>query len=183
VTLSGTNLDGVTSVTFGGTAGTNITANTSASVAVTAPRTWPAPWDVIVTATAGSATAPSGFTYVPAATATITSIAPVAGKHGRGTNVTINGTLFTGATAVTFGGVTATFTVVSGTRITATTPPHCGGSGGCLGGHARQRHPDGNAGFTYQAAAPTVTQDSAGDRSTSGVCGHADRPQTCSTRR
>ena len=42
---------------------------------------------------------------------------------GGGTSVTITGTNFTGATAVTFGGIAATsFTVNSATQITAVAP-------------------------------------------------------------
>lgn len=52
---------------------------------------------------------------------TITGFTPTSGPIG--TVVTINGTLLTGATRVTFGGTSATtFTVVSATQITATVP-------------------------------------------------------------
>lgn len=54
---------------------------------------------------------------------TITSISPTSGPVAGGTNITITGTGFTGATAVTVGGVSATtIVVVSATSITATTP-------------------------------------------------------------
>jgi len=48
---------------------------------------------------------------------TITSFAPTSGSVG--TSVTINGTNFTGATAVAFNGVSASFTVISATAIQA----------------------------------------------------------------
>ncbi|HEV8205324.1 MAG TPA: IPT/TIG domain-containing protein [Acidimicrobiia bacterium] len=51
---------------------------------------------------------------------TITSFSPMSGPVG--TLVTINGTNFTGATAVKFAGTTAPFTVNSNTRIGATVP-------------------------------------------------------------
>ncbi|MFA4861219.1 glycine-rich domain-containing protein [Methanoregula sp.] len=57
------------------------------------------------------------------------SISPATGLFVGGTSVTITGTGFTGATAVTFGGTAATsFTVASGTSITAVTPAHAVGA-------------------------------------------------------
>ena len=53
----------------------------------------------------------------------ISALSPARGTTGGGTSVTITGTGFTGATAVTFAGVAATsFTVDSATQITAVTP-------------------------------------------------------------
>src|SRR5207244_707891 len=51
---------------------------------------------------------------------TITSFTPTSGPVG--TRVTISGTNFTGATTVTFNGVSASFTVTSATTIQATVP-------------------------------------------------------------
>ena len=53
-------------------------------------------------------------------TPTITSFTPTSGP--RGTPVAITGTFLSGATSVTFGGASATFTVNSATQITATVP-------------------------------------------------------------
>ena len=61
----------------------------------------------------------AGYFVNPIPLPTITSFTP--SSAGAGTVVTINGTNFTGANAVTFGGTAAaSFTVVSATRITAT---------------------------------------------------------------
>ena len=54
---------------------------------------------------------------------TISSISPNAGPIAGGTSITINGNAFSyPSPSVTIGGIAATFTVVNGTRITATTP-------------------------------------------------------------
>ena len=58
---------------------------------------------------------------------TVTAIAPISGPPAGGTNVTITGTNFAGATAVNFGSTaTPSFTVSSATSITATSPPGSG---------------------------------------------------------
>ena len=58
----------------------------------------------------------------------MTAVNPMAGPVAGGTTVTITGTSFTSANAVTFGGTpAAAFTVVSPTTITATTPAHASG--------------------------------------------------------
>jgi len=59
----------------------------------------------------------------------ISAISPTSGLTAGGTNVTITGQNFTGATAVTIGGVNATsFNVDSATSISAVTPAHAAGS-------------------------------------------------------
>jgi hypothetical protein len=61
--------------------------------------------------------------------ATVTSVAPANGPISGGTSVTINGCGFTGATAVKFGTAAAsTFTFVSDTLVTATSPSHAAGA-------------------------------------------------------
>ncbi len=59
---------------------------------------------------------------------TITVVSPSIGLAAGGESVIIRGTAFSGASAVSFGGVPATsFTVSSATEIKAITPPHVGG--------------------------------------------------------
>jgi hypothetical protein len=76
----------------------------------------------------GAVNAPTAERFTYAAVPTVTSLSPTSGPAAGGTNVTINGSGFTGATAVSFGSVAATsFTVVSSTRITARTPAQTAG--------------------------------------------------------
>ena len=117
VTVTGTSFTGVSSVTFNGTSATGFT-NSDTEIFVTVPAgatTGP----ISVTAPGGTATSSSNFTVVAAAP-TISNFSPTSGPVG--TSVTITGTDFTGASAVTFGATAATFTVNTPTQITATVP-------------------------------------------------------------
>jgi hypothetical protein len=69
---------------------------------------------------------PGLFTYLPIPDVPVVIlVTPPIGSPAGGTSVTITGTGFTGATAVSFGGTAATsFTVDSSTSISATTPAH-----------------------------------------------------------
>jgi antibiotic biosynthesis monooxygenase (ABM) superfamily enzyme len=113
VTITGTNFTGATAVSFGGTAATSYTVVSSTSItAVLAAGT---SGNVSVTTWGGTAVL-AGFTFIP--TPVITSFTPTSAATGA--TVTLTGTDFTGATAVSFGGTAATsFNVVSATSITA----------------------------------------------------------------
>jgi len=116
VTISGTNFIGATAVTFSGsTASFTVTSNTAIQATVPAAATT---GPLSVTTPGGTATSTNNFIVIPPPT--ITSFAPTSGRVG--TSVTINGASFTGATAVTFNGSPASFTVTSDTAIQATVP-------------------------------------------------------------
>ena len=79
-----------------------------------------------------SSTAPSIGAYeyngaIPAAP-TLTSVSPSAGFAAGGASITITGADLANATAVTIGGIAVSFTVVSSTSITTTTPAHTAGA-------------------------------------------------------
>jgi hypothetical protein len=117
VTIAGANFTGTTSVTFGGTsAAFTVVSDTALSATVPGGATT---GTIAVTTPGGTATSTTAFTVTPA-TPTISSFSPTSGPVG--TNVTITGTGFTGTTAVKFAGTSASFTVVSGTSLTATVP-------------------------------------------------------------
>jgi hypothetical protein len=130
VTITGTNLTGATSVTFGSTAAASFAVTSSTSATATAPP-GSGTVDLHVTTPGGTSAATSAdrYSYVspPPATPTVSGVSPSSGPTGGGTSVSISGTGFTGATAVRFGGTEATaFTVTSDTAITATTPAGSG---------------------------------------------------------
>jgi uncharacterized protein YhjY with autotransporter beta-barrel domain len=126
VTITGTGFGGATAVTFGASPATGFTVNSATQITATAPA-GTGTVDIRVT-TAGGTSATSAadqFTYVGAPA--ITSVSPATGPSTGGTTVTITGTGFGGATAVTFGASSATgFTVNSATQITATAPAGTG---------------------------------------------------------
>ncbi|HVU60542.1 MAG TPA: IPT/TIG domain-containing protein [Mycobacteriales bacterium] len=130
VTVTGTGFTGATAVTFGGTAGTNVVVNSDTSVTVTSPKHAAGAVNVRVTTPAGQSevVAPADqFSYL--APPKVTSVSPASGPTAGGTSVTVTGSGFTGATAVSFGGTAGTNVVVgSDTSLTVTTPAHAAGA-------------------------------------------------------
>ncbi|MBJ7253735.1 MAG: IPT/TIG domain-containing protein, partial [Sphingomonadaceae bacterium] len=123
VIIVGSNLNGVTAVSFGGTPASSFTASFSQITAV-APAGAEGSVDVVVTSPVGSATSANGFTY--AGEPTISQVSPNAGQSG--TSVVITGTNFTGTPTVRFGTANATsVTVNSTTQITAIAPSNATG--------------------------------------------------------
>ena len=127
VTITGTNLTGATAVSIGGTAATGITVVNSTTITATTPSGTAGAKNVVVTTPGGTGTGTNLYTYVAAPT--VTAISPTSGPTAGGTSVTITGTNFTGATAVTIGGTAATsVVVVNATTITAVTPAGTAGA-------------------------------------------------------
>lgn len=58
----------------------------------------------------------------------VATVSPSSGPANGGTSVTIIGSGFTGASEVTFGGVAASFTVLSNSEIIATSPAESAGT-------------------------------------------------------
>jgi hypothetical protein len=114
VVVNGANFTGATAVAFNGTSAV-FTVNSAIKITATVP-VGATSGKIGVTTPAGSATSSANFSVAP----TVNSFGPVSGPPG--TSVTITGASFTGATAVKFNGLAATFMVNSSTQITAAVP-------------------------------------------------------------
>lgn len=136
VTIYGHDLGGVQMVQFNGVAATNPAANASGDriVVTVPPETNTGPGPISVTTPGGTVTAAGSFTVLPAGGTAARvrahpALRPVIRKvtpmsAAAGTKVTIAGTNLRGAMSVRFGGVRATFTVPSTTKIVAIVPKH-----------------------------------------------------------
>ncbi len=169
VTITGSSLTGVTAVSFGTAAATNVIVESDSAVVATAPAHADGTVNVTVTNPAGTSAAVAADQYTYAAAApTVTSVAPATGPTGGGTTVTITGTGFTDATGVSFGSVAATNVAVeTATEMTALAPA---GSGVV---DVTVTTPDGTSAataadqFTY-GAVPTATELAPGIGPTAG---------------
>jgi hypothetical protein len=125
VTITGTDLLGVTAVAFGSTPATTFTINSATQISASAPA---GTGGVQVTVTSsGGVSNGATYTYLP--TPTVTGVNPSSGDTGGGNIVTITGTNFTGASAVSFGPTAATtFLLNSATGITAIVPAGTAGA-------------------------------------------------------
>ncbi|MBL7990637.1 MAG: IPT/TIG domain-containing protein, partial [Candidatus Kapabacteria bacterium] len=126
ITITGTNFTGATAVNFGGVAASSfVVVNATTINAVVAGAG--ASGAVLVTTPGGTTGAPTAFTFFPSPS--ITTFSPSATSSGA--TITITGTNFTGAAAVSFGGVAAaSFMVVNASTITAVVAP--GGASGTI---------------------------------------------------
>jgi hypothetical protein len=122
VTITGTGFAGATKVAFG-TVSATYTVVSPTQITATSPAEPAGLRNIFVTTAGGTSTAVTAdqFNVRPPAP-TVTAVSPKSGTTAGGTTVTVNGTGFTGATKVAFGTVSATYTVVSSTQITAVSP-------------------------------------------------------------
>ncbi len=156
VTVTGQYFTTATAVMFGGVAATAFTIKNDNSITATSPA-GTGTVDVTVIAPSGTSTTSSADQYVYGTPPpTVSSVSPGGGPVTGTTPVVITGTNFSGATAVSFGGVAAVIGTVTATSITATTPPH---SAGAVNVTVTTPAGTGTGSglYTYGAAVPTVT--------------------------
>jgi hypothetical protein len=121
-TLNGTNLDGMTTVTFGGTRGT-VVGTTSTTATVVSPRHIPGVVDIVLSGPLGTVVLEDGFTFSNISGG---SISATSGSTLGGTRILVSGNFY-GAeiTSVRFGGVEAAAIVpVDESSFTVITPAH-----------------------------------------------------------
>ncbi len=128
VNIQGRGFTGTTAVTFGGVNAPTFTVASDLELWATVP-TGGQTGNIVLSTPLGTATSPSAFTVIIPGAPTITSFTPTFGPVGTG--VTLTGTNFTGATAVTFNGTAAAFSVLNATTITTTVP--AGATNGPIG--------------------------------------------------
>ena len=121
VQITGTNFTGATGVTFNNTAALSFTVDDDTSIHATVPvgaTTGP----IAVANADGTGTSSTNFTVTTnGAGPVITSFSPTSGPVG--TKVTVNGSGFTGTTAVAFNGLTSNnWTLVSDAQLTVYVP-------------------------------------------------------------
>ncbi|MBC7882256.1 MAG: IPT/TIG domain-containing protein [Anaerolineae bacterium] len=152
VTINGTSLGAVNSVTFNGTNAT-ITSISSTQIRATVPAG--ATTGFIRVTTSGGNFDESSLPFVVTAGAPqIVSFSPTSGPVG--TSVTITGANFNGATSVTFNGTTSSFVVDNTAQIRATVPS------GATSGQITVTTPTGSATSTdtytvTAAGSPTIS--------------------------
>ena len=121
-TLTGTSLDGMTTVTFGGTPGVVVNA-TSTTATVVSPRHFPGVVDIVLSGPLGTVVLEDGFTYSNISGG---SISATSGSTLGGTRILVNGNFY-GAeiTSVRFGGVEAAAIVpIDESSFAVITPAH-----------------------------------------------------------
>ena len=162
VTVTGTNFVGVQQVLFGETPGTNVDVDSPTSLTVRTPAM--AAGTVRVRVVTASGTSPDTiaddytFTNGPV----VTDVTPDNGPTGLVTFVTIKGQNLAAATSVTFGGVSATFTPIDDTTISAAAP--ASGTTGTVdvlvtsAGGTSPVSTDAKFSYTGAPVTPTVTQ-------------------------
>jgi len=122
VTITGTGFTDVTSVSFGGVAAASFAVISDTSISSVSPPSVAGAVDVTVASPGGTSTTIPGDRFTFVAQPSVTSLSPAAGPISGGTTVTIAGADLTGATAITFGGTPAGFTVNDDSSITAISP-------------------------------------------------------------
>ena len=124
VSISGTGFTSATAVSFGSTAATGVVVDSDTLITATAPSIRIGTVDVTVSGPGGTSLDNPSDQFTFTLTPRIGSVSPHIGSSDGGTTVTITGVNFKGASYVSFGGLPASFTVVSNHKIVAKSPTY-----------------------------------------------------------
>ena len=169
VTITGTGFTGATGVSFGQTPASNFNVVSDTQITATSPA-GSGTVDIIVTAPGGTSVtnAADQFTYTTPPP-TITAIKPNSGLNTGGSNVTIVGTGFTGASSASFGQTAArSVSVISDTLATVISPPGSGTVDITITTPAGTSTTSSADQFTYTTPPPTVSSISPSGGYTTG---------------
>jgi hypothetical protein len=122
VTITGTGFTGATLVHFGTLPAVQSTVLSDTSISAVTPAIRTGTVNVKVTGPGGTSSTSTSDRFTFVVIPRVTGLTPSQGTADGGTSVTITGVNFTGATAVAFGGVPASFKVVSDKSIVAVAP-------------------------------------------------------------
>jgi hypothetical protein len=125
VIVSGSGFTNASAVSFGSYPAASFFVNSDSQLTAVAPPQAAATIDVTVTTPSGTSGTSSSdhFTYSAATAPSVSSVSPNSGSTAGGQYVTISGSHFTGASAVSFGSTAAaSFTVVADGTLFATAP-------------------------------------------------------------
>ena len=155
VTITGVGFTGATAVSFGPNPAVSFKVDSDTLISAVAPAGTGADYVTVTTPEGPSVGSGAIYTYAPPPV--VSGVSPSTGAEAGGTQVSITGTHFTGATVVAFGSTPASqFKVNSDTSITATAP---GGSPGTVDVTVSTSEaagsPDATDKFTY-VPAPVV---------------------------
>ncbi|MBP2708543.1 IPT/TIG domain-containing protein [Microbispora sp. RL4-1S] len=154
ISVTGTGFANASAVRLGGATALGLTVLSDTHItAVTPPGAGTV--NVTVTGSGGTSTQNVPFTYTTAPAPVVLSLIPDQGPTAGGTTATLTGTGFTGATLVSFGPISAAFTVVSATQITVTIPPRAT-TGPVLVTVTTPGGVSYPVGYAYQPAAPAT---------------------------
>lgn len=168
VTITGTGFTAASSVSFGSTAATSTAVVDDTTITATAPAHLPATTTVTVTTEWGASSGSPDFSWV-APTPAVTGVSPPSGPPTGGTLVTVSGSGFVYASAVTVGGTPVSFTPLSDSSLRFTAPAHAPGPvtiGVTTPGGTSAAVP--SAGYVYDPVRPTITSMSPTQGATAG---------------
>ena len=152
VTITGTGFLGATAVSFNGHAATVSGAVTDTSVKVIVPDNLDDTGKISLTTPGGTVQSAGNFTFLsPPVITTFT------GHAAFGASVTIEGSHFTGTTAVKIGGATATFHLVNDGQLNATVPTGASNTPGPISVTNANGTTLSATNFTLDWATPTIT--------------------------